>query len=261
MIGFSDIPALDELAFEGRNKSYGAYYLRKRYYRYLLISVFAGIFIALSGVFSVWAYFYFQPVPIYGGELMYEVDYIPMSLPPDDEFSRLAQSFAKPPREQDLAPVVTDSVPVEREKPVDDPPEELAEDVKLTTDSAAKPGGSGSGEGIGDDTGLATSIDVHPRYPGGDESRLNYLRRNVRYPEPALKGLIQGVVMVVFVVETDGSITNVNVAKKIGGGCDEEAIRVTKEMPRWEPGKRHGRPVRVMVRMPIVFRIPGKPTS
>jgi protein TonB len=261
MIGISDIPALDEMAFEGRNKAYGAYFLRKRYYRYLLISIFAGIFIVLSGVFSVYAYFYFKPVPFYEGELMYEVDYMPMSLPPDDELSMLAQSYAMPPREKDLAPVVTDSIPMEKEKPDDVTPEEKPEEVKLTTDSAAKPGGSGLGEEPGEDTGLATSIDVHPRYPGGDESRLNYLRRNVRYPEPALKGLIQGVVMVVFVVETDGSITNVNLAKRIGGGCDEEAIRVTTGMPRWEPGKRHGRPVRVMVRMPIVFRIPGKPSS
>jgi protein TonB len=64
--------------------------------------------------------------------------------------------------------------------------------------------------------------------------------------------------MVVFVVEVDGSVSNVNVVNRIGGGCDEEAIRVAREMPRWEPGKRNGRAVRVMVRMPIVFRIPGK---
>jgi protein TonB len=90
---------------------------------------------------------------------------------------------------------------------------------------------------------------------------LYYLRKHVKYPEAALKSLVQGVVMVVFVVETDGSISNVDVAQRIGGGCDEEAIRVTREMPRWEPGKRNGRAVRVMVRMPIVFRIPGKPAA
>ena len=146
----------------------------------------------------------------------------------------------------------------EKQKPVEDPPVEKPDDPKLNTDSAAKPGSSGLGIGIGDDTGLATSIDVYPRYPGGDESRLYYLRKQVRYPEQALKALIQGVVMVVFVVEIDGSVSHIDVAKRIGGGCDEEAIRVTREMPRWEPGKRSGRAVRVMVRMPIVFRIPGK---
>ncbi|MEI7981980.1 MAG: energy transducer TonB, partial [Bacteroidota bacterium] len=127
-------------------------------------------------------------------------------------------------------------------------------------DSIPKPGGSGLGTGTADDTGLATFIDVYPRFPGGDEARLYYLRQHVRYPEVALRGMIQGVVMVMFIIETDGSVSNIDVSKRVGGGCDEEAIRVTKEMPRWEPGKRNGKAVRVMVRMPIVFRMPGRPT-
>jgi protein TonB len=132
------------------------------------------------------------------------------------------------------------------------------EDEKAKIDSAARPGGSGLGSGTGDETGIASAVDVFPRYPGGDDARLYYLRKNTRYPEAALKAEIQGIVMVVFIVEVDGSITNVNVQKKIGGGCDEEAMRVTREMPKWEPGKRNGRSVRVMVRMPIVFRMPGR---
>ena len=108
-------------------------------------------------------------------------------------------------------------------------------------DSSAKPGGSGQGKGIGEEAGPNSAIDVYPRFPGGDEARLYYLRLHVRYPEAAMKSLVQGVVMVVFIVEADGTVSSVEVPKKIGGGCDEEAIRVTKEMPRWEPGKRKGR--------------------
>lgn len=252
------IPGLDELAFEGRNKAYGAYYLRKQYIRYLLISLISGIFIAIFIVFLIWFYYYFEPVPMDEGGLMYEMDYYNMSAPPDDETSKLAQAFSKPVQKMEQAPVVTDSIVPEKQKPIDELPVEKKEEVKINTDSAAKAGGSGIGTGIGDDTGLASSIDVYPRYPGGDESRLSYLRRQVRYPESALKALVQGVVMVVFVVEVDGSVSHVEVPNPIGGGCDEEAIRVTKEMPRWEPGKRNGRAVRVMVRMPIVFKIPGK---
>ncbi|MFZ4520269.1 MAG: energy transducer TonB [Bacteroidales bacterium] len=251
-------PGLDELAFEGRNKAYGAYYFRKQYHKYLLVSLFSGIIIVSLIIFLAWFSYYFEPVQLIEGDTMFEVEYYSMSPPPEDETNKVAQSFAKPVQELEQAPVVTDSVKPDEKKPLEVPPEEKPETVKTITDSAAKAGGSGLGSGIGNDTGLATSIDVYPRYPGGDESRLYYLRKQVKYPEPALKALVQGVVMVVFVVETDGSISNVEVAKRIGGGCDEEAIRVTKEMPRWEPGKRNGRAVRVMVRMPIVFRIPGK---
>ena len=84
-----------------------------------------------------------------------------------------------------------------------------------------------------------------------------FLRNNVHYPDGAYKSGLQGVVMVVFVIETDGSISNIQITKGMGSGCDEEAMRVTKMMPRWEPGRRSGKPVRVMVRMPIVFKIPG----
>jgi protein TonB len=252
------IPGLDELAFEGRNKDYGAYSLRKKYPRVLLISLLSGIVIVSLVILISWLAYYFEPMQLVEGDMMYEVEYYSMSPPPDDETSQLAQAFARPEQEPELAPVVTDSVKVEEKKPPEEKIEEPAENEKLNTDSAATTGGSGQGTGVGDDTGLASAIDVYPRYPGGDESRLYYLRRQVKYPDAALKAFIQGVVMVVFVVEVDGSVSNVDVAKRIGGGCDEEAIRVTKEMPRWEPGKRNGKAVRVMVRMPIVFRIPGK---
>lgn len=252
------VPTLDELAFTGRNREYGAYRLRKRYSRYLFVSVMVGVAFLMVLVAAAWSYYFFRPVPAYVADLMYEISYYPMMPPPDEESADLANAYAKLPPEPDIAPVVRDTI-VPEKPPEPEKQEERPEDPEVHTDSAATPGGSGMGTGVGDDRGLATSVDVYPRYPGGDEMRLNYLRRNVRYPDAALKGQVQGVVMVVFVVETDGSITQVDVARPIGGGCDEEAIRVTKAMPRWEPGKRNGLAVRVMVRMPIVFRIPGKP--
>lgn len=252
------IPGLDELAFEGRNKDYGAYYFRKNYSRTLFISLVVGVVLLLIVVMSSWMYYYFEPALLVEGDLVYTVEYYNISPPPDDESDNLAQAYAKPVEEANLPPVVTDSI--QEEKTREEPPVEKPEAEITNVDSAANPGGSGLGTGVGEDNGLASAIDVYPRYPGGDESRLKYLRRQVRYPEAALKAQIQGTVMIVFIVERDGSISNINVASRIGGGCDEEAIRVTKEMPRWEPGKQHGRAVRVMVRMPIVFRIPGKST-
>ena len=254
----SRIPTLDDLAFIGRNKDYGAYYLRRRYPRILLLSVILGLIILASLLSGSWLYYFMEPAPLIEGDLMYEVEYYSMNPPPDDELSKLAQALTRPPAEPEQPPVVTDTIPPEEKKVVEKPQEEPKENAR--EDSVAQPGGSGLGTGTGDDTGLATAMDVRPRYPGGDESRLYYLRQHIRYPEAALKGFVQGVVMVTFIVETDGSLSNVEVTRKIGGGCDEEAVRVTKAMPRWEPGKRNGRPVRVIVRMPIVFKIPGRPS-
>jgi len=251
-------PGLDELAFEGRNKAYGAYDLRKRYIRRLSIAAIIGVLILLIVVMANWAVYYFDPVTAGPEELFYAMDYYSMSPPPEDATDQMVQAFAKQEEVVQQAPVVTDSVKKEEKPPEEVKPEEKPEAVKANIDSAASAGGSGLGTGVGDDTGIASSIDVYPRYPGGDDARLYYLRTHVRYPEAALKEFIQGVVMVVFVVELDGSLTHIDVTNKLGGGCDEEAIRVTREMPKWEPGKRKGRAVRVMVRMPIVFRMPGK---
>ncbi len=253
----SRISSLEDLAFEGRNKAYGAYDLRRKYIRNLLISVIVGIFIILLLIFIPWFYFYFEPIPLLEGDMMYEVEYYDMSTPPDQETNRLAQALSQPKQEELQAPVVKDSILPKEEKPVETPPEQPKEEEKATVDSSAKPGGSGQGKGTEAEAGPNSAIDVYPRFPGGDEARLYYLRLHVRYPEAAMKNLVQGVVMVVFIVEADGTVSSVEVPKKIGGGCDEEAIRVTKEMPRWEPGKRKGRAVRVIVRMPIVFRMRG----
>ena len=251
------IPSLEELAFEGRNKAYGGYDLRKKYFRNLLISTIIGIIVVFLSVFIPWLYFYFEPIQLVEGDMMYEVEYYDMSTPPDQDANKLDQALSQPLPEEPQVPVVKDSVTPKEEKPIEDPVEPKKEIENPKVDSSVKSGGSGLGKGTNDDAGLNAAIAVYPRFPGGDEARLYYLRLHIRYPETALKNLVQGVVMIVFIVEADGSVSNVNVSQKIGGGCDEEAIRVTKEMPRWAPGKRNGSAVRVMVRMPIVFRMPG----
>ena len=96
-------------------------------------------------------------------------------------------------------------------------------------------------------------VESMPQFPGGEEARLTYLNENVRYPTMAREAGIQGRVFVEFVVEKDGSVTNVRVVRGIGGGCDEEAIRVVQSMPRWIPGKQRNVPVRVRFNMPIRF--------
>lgn len=81
----------------------------------------------------------------------------------------------------------------------------------------------------------------------------NYLKEHVKYPTLALENGIQGNVIVQFIVEKDGSISNTKVLRGVGGGCDEEAQRVIENMPKWTPGRQRGRPVRVQFTLPVRF--------
>ncbi|MFD2037646.1 energy transducer TonB [Belliella marina] len=98
-------------------------------------------------------------------------------------------------------------------------------------------------------------VENAPNPPGGMEGWNKYLSSNLKYPTQARRMGIEGTVYVVFVVNTDGTIQDVDVLRGIGGGCDEEAVRVVKAAPKWEPGKQRGRPVRVRMRLPIRFKL------
>lgn len=99
------------------------------------------------------------------------------------------------------------------------------------------------------------AVENSPNPPGGMEAWNKYLGKNLKYPTQARRMGIEGTVYVVFVVNTDGTLQDVDVLRGIGGGCDEEAIRVVKNAPKWEPGKQRGRPVRVRMRLPIKFKL------
>jgi len=98
-------------------------------------------------------------------------------------------------------------------------------------------------------------VNEMPQYPGGDTKRINFLARNIKYPKNAMKKGIQGTVFVTFILDETGSVTNAEILKGIGGGCDEEAIRLVKLMPRWKPAKDNGKPVRFRFNMPLRFTL------
>jgi len=98
-------------------------------------------------------------------------------------------------------------------------------------------------------------VEVYPEYPGGTEAMISYLMANVNYPETAKTNKIQGKVMVSFNVMKDGAVRDVKVMKGIGSGCDEEAIRVVKGMPKWKPGQNKGKKVNVHMILPIQFKL------
>lgn len=104
-------------------------------------------------------------------------------------------------------------------------------------------------------TTIYDAVEKMPSFPGGEIMMYDFLARNVRYPQRAREDGYSGTVYVRFVVEPDGSITNIEVAKGVAGGCSEEAVRVVKMMPNWIPGEAFGKKVRVTYTLPINFRL------
>lgn len=104
-----------------------------------------------------------------------------------------------------------------------------------------------------DDSPIYTVVEEMPTYPGGDDARIKFLSSNIRYPQLAKEKGIQGTVFVTFVIDEKGFVSDVKVLRGIGGGCDQEAVRVVKMMPRWVPGRMNGKTVRVQFNMPIKF--------
>jgi TonB family protein len=106
-----------------------------------------------------------------------------------------------------------------------------------------------------DKNGVYQIVEEMPMFPGGEQAMLDYVSKNVVYPSEAQEKGISGRVFVGFIVEKDGSVSNVKVLRGIGGGCDEEAVRVISGLPKWKPGKQDGKPVRVSYQMPINFKL------
>lgn len=104
---------------------------------------------------------------------------------------------------------------------------------------------------------IFTVVEDMPEYPGGKDAFYAYIGNNIRYPVKAKENGTSGTVYITYVVEKDGSISNVSVLRGIGDGCDEEGVRVVKGMPNWKPGKQRGKAVRVQYNLPIKFNLDG----
>ena len=102
---------------------------------------------------------------------------------------------------------------------------------------------------------LFSVVEVMPQFPGGQIAMLQYLMKNIKYPEQAVKEGIQGRVTVRFIVEKDGSISDVKPVLSVHPLLNKEAVRVVKSMPKWTPGKQNGKPVRVRFNLPVMFKL------
>jgi periplasmic protein TonB len=249
------VESLEEIVFKARNKEYGAYVLRHKYQKYTIISLMIAIFIIGAFVAYPVIAAYITKNRIIRENKTVETEMLNV---PKEELPPPPPPPPPPPdvvqQQRFVAPVVTsDSVEttmatqddLSTKANTEAPPEEeiKVEETKTQVIEQEAP------------KEIFTVVEEQPGYPGGDEARIKFLQANIKYPEEAKELGTQGKVFVTFVVEVDGSITDVKVLRGIGAGCDEEAIRVVKSMPKWVPGKQRGVPVRVQFNLPIKFTL------
>jgi len=109
-----------------------------------------------------------------------------------------------------------------------------------------------------EDHTIIDGVEVSPQFPGGDKKLFDYLQQRLNYPPRAITNNIEGTVQIAFTVVRDGSLTNFRVVKGIGYGCDEEALGVMKQSPKWRPGIVTGRPVTANETISIEFKLTDK---
>ncbi len=250
---------LDHIVFENRNKEYGAYLIRKNYKRLVIRALTTSVCLVLLIFGSVFLYYYLEDAPhISAGELIAVYEMMEMGIdeelpaPPDlPPFQQSDQTLVPDP-ELTKPPEVVKAAPT---KPID-----LKKDLIDFKDSTAKTGDqltikTPGGEGV--DTGaIYIRVERLPEFPGGPNALNKFLRDNITYPSSALIRKVSGVVHVSFIIDINGKVENVKIAKSVDPAIDMEAIRVVRLMPVWSPGKRHGKPVKVLLTLPIRF-MPG----
>ena len=252
------VESLEEMVFRNKNKLYGAYSLRKKYTKYLTLSLFFAFILMISGIsYPVIASYLTRHRISVGSN---HGDYEPVLPPPPSDVAPPPPPPPPPPdaiREAKftLPKVVIDSVTTDYGKQ-----SSLADNKPLppsTTDETAEPADNKPVTTISIPEKPAPFLIVQemPAFPGGEGALLSYLHDNMKYPQEAREINVSGKVYLTFVVEPDGSITGITVLRGIGSGCDEEAVRVIKAMPNWSPGKQNNVAVRVRFNLDVKFTL------
>ena len=172
----------------------------------------------------------------------------------EEEIIPITQQMMKPPPPPPPAPKLTDLIDiVEDDTNID---EELEiQDAEDDSENQEVPDVTDFGDYEGEDTGEAQIFQVVEDMPAFPGNVTKWISKNVKYPVLAMENGIQGKVFVQFVIEKDGSITDVKVSRGVDASLDKEAVRVVKAMPKWKPGKQRGKPVRVSYTLPIFFQL------
>lgn len=248
-----------EIVFEGRNKIYGAYELRKSNSKTSLRALVIG---SLLFALAVSAPLIISLIPDSSDEdLSLDTKITTVKLPPKEKPKENLPPPPPPPPKVDqvkfVKPVVAKADEVTEEPPKIEEIKDKklgAETIKGDPDAelTVEPVGNGPADVV-EDTNIYSSagIEVKPDFPGGIEKFYKYVGNNYRAPEE--EGL-KGKVYVTFVVEKDGSLTDIKVVRDIGYGTGQEAVRVLKKCPRWNPGEQNGKKVRVLYSLPITIQ-------
>lgn len=247
-----------EIVFSNKNQQYGAYDLRKssakRHARALLIAVSVFLFAILSPILIK----QLNALKKHEGNTRVTVlDNVNLKKP-EKEIEKPIVPPPPPVRNQIkfVPPVIKKDEEVVEEPPIINAVVQKAEaavstaDVKGNTDApevAPTP--------VVENEEPFVAVEQMPEFEGGERALSNFIQANFRYPVIALENGISGKVIVRFVVNKDGEISQVSVLRGIGYGCDEEAMRIVKRMPHWKPGKQGGRSVPVWFTLPIAFQI------
>lgn len=267
----------NNIIFEGRNKAYGAYKLRRVYHRHIIIAAILAVAIFSGGlvgplvnnIFFAAPEKYEKPVLDIPGVVIIELPLLPV----EPEKIKEPVAPAIPEKVKVATEVYADTRIVPDNSPVKETIIANQEDLQYANfgtekiegvDPATLPvtvpeeslegidGGSG---GEAATAGVYDFVEQMPEYKGGLEALGNYLGRKMNYPSAARSAGVEGTVVVTFVVGRQGDIEDVKVLKGLGFGTDEEAVRVIKSMPRWTPGKQNGIPVAVRYTLPIKFAL------
>ena len=175
--------------------------------------------------------------------------------PVEEEIIPITQQMMKPPPPPPPAPKLTDLIEiVDQELDIDEELEieDVEANVENRTDYSYDYDGTGYDEGDYGEEDIFQVVEDMPTFPGDINK---WLGKNVKYPVIAQENNIQGRVTVQFVIERDGSITDVKVVRGVDASLDKEAVRVVQSMPKWKPGKQRGKPVRVAYTLPINFQL------
>lgn len=207
-----------------------------------ILFFFAGLTVALAVVLAALEYKIFERTTVELGSLEIQLE--------EEEMIPITQRQPPPPPppQTEVLEIVDDEEEIEEEVEIEDT--EIDEDVEIEFIEDV-----GEEEAIGEEPEIFQVVEDQPEFPGGEKALFTYLSKSIKYPPMAKDAGVQGVVYVTFVVEPDGNITNVKVLRGIGAGCDDEAVRVVKAMPKWKPGKQRGKSVRVQFNLPIRFTL------
>jgi protein TonB len=258
-----------DLLFEGRNKLYGAYELRKKYGKRLAIAV-ASMILCCVLLFFVISYAFAKND---SHTKLTLTDPTLIDLAPEEK--RPEPELPPPPKEKEppiqTVKLTTPILTTEEIKPEDEiPDKEILEDSKIgkikvdgiVDPDAIAPPIEGNKTGVtniqkksdNEDEGIVIHVQIESEYPGGLESWKRFLNKNIRYPELAIENQIQGMVIVQFIVDRSGNVSEV---QAISGPNElrDEAVRVIRKSGQWIPAIQNGRQVKSYKRQPIIFKL------